>query len=327
MRPQDLSQAGEGMTCVMGTRPSVMRLPRAALLIAVAFCFIPFARGAAQSDTVTRRDSSVRAVATARDSTTHRLALDGSRLRAGRWLYSLTLRPDSTLQVAANARASETPVRADIAVRPNTGIQPDTVARSDSAVRYLGVIEHALAEGTHGGLSSWIFTTQGVRAGVTVAESLWVDRADMHPQHWASVAGPSRLSAEFTRDSLYAAVNTPAGRKSIVAGARSDLLVNEAMTDAALSVLPIVPGYADSVAVLVVDIGACASAPARLTTEGEERVIVPAGSFDAIVVSLEAERGAARYWIDKVTHMVLRSEQSLPELGGAILRRELLRAN
>ena len=327
MRPQDLSQAGEGMTSVMGTRPSVILSRRAAFIIAFGFCFIPFVTIEAQTDTVTRGDSSLRRVATARDSTARRLALDGSRLHAGRWLYSLTLRPDSSLLADGNARPSETPIRADIAVRPNAGIVPDTAARPDSAIRYLGVIEHALAEGTHGGLASWIFTTHGVRAGVTVAESLWVDRADMHPQHWASVAGPSRLSAEFTRDSLYAAVTTPAGRKSIVAGARSDLLVNEAMTDAALGVLPIVAGYADSVAVLVIDIGACASAPARLTTEGEERVIVPAGSFDAIVVSLEAERGAARYWIDKVTRVVLRSEQSLPELGGAILRRELLRAN
>jgi len=317
------------MTDVMHVR-SVLSRARFALIVAGGLCLALLAleESGAQVDTTQRRDSTLRRDSTSRDGV-RRLPLDGSRLHAGRWLYSLTLRPDTSALVAAGARSPDSVVRADLAVRPSSGVQPDTVMRTDSSasIRYLGVVEHAVVEGTHGGLSSWVFTTLGTRGGVAVAESLWVDRADMHPQHWASIMGPSHLSAEFTRDSLYAAVNTPRGRRSIVAPARSDVLVNEAMTDAALGVLPLAVGYADSVQVLVVDIGACASAPARLTMEGEEHLIVPAGSFDALVVTLEAERGGARYWLDKATHMVLRSEQTLPELGGAVLRRELLRAN
>ena len=299
--------------------------PMLALAYGLVLSSVPSRAVRAQADTAVRRDTLTRRDTSARDSSARRLPLDGSRLRAGRWLYSLSLRPDTSVHSAAGPVGASAVV--PVAVRPDTTAQPDTITRPDSGVRFLGVMEHALSESTHAGLSSWLFTMQGTRAGVAVAESLWVDRADLHAQHWASVVGPSRLSAEFARDTLYAAVTTPAGRRSIVAGVRSDVLVNEAMSDAALGVLPIGSGYADSLQVLVVDIGACASAPARLTMEGEERVIVPAGAFDAIVVALEAERGGARYWIDKATRIVLRSEQTLPELGGAVLRRELLRVN
>jgi hypothetical protein len=199
--------------------------------------------------------------------------------------------------------------------------------RADTSVRPLGVVEHTVTEGTHAGLTSWVFTSTGSRGGVAVAETLWVTRDGLAAQHWASSVGPSRLSAEFTRDTAYIAVSTPMGRKSIASYSPPGVLVNEPMTDAVLGLLPLTEGYVDSMSVLVVDVGGSAAAPARLTTEGQERVTVPAGTFDAFVVSLELERGGARYWIDKTSRVVLRSEQTLPELGGAVLRRELLRVN
>jgi hypothetical protein len=216
--------------------------------------------------------------------------VDASRLHASAQLYSLTLRAD-------------------------TGARP------------LGVVEHTVSEGSHAGLTSWVFATTGSRGGIMVAESLWVARADLAAQHWTSTVGPSRLSAEFTHDTAYIAVTTPMGRRSIAAYSPPGVLVNEPMTDAVLGLLPLAVGYEDSVFVLVVDLGGSAAAPARLTTEREERVTVPAGTFDAFVVSLELERGGARYWIDKTSRVVLRSEQTVPELGGAVLRRELLRVN
>ena len=249
-----------------------------------------FTGAGAQADTAQRDRTTRRDSAVAGDTSAHHLTLDGTRLHPGRWLYLLTL-------------------------------------TTDTVTRPLGTLEHVLAEGTHGGVPSWVFSAEGARAGETVAESLWVTRDSMRTQRWMSVNGPSRLSAEFARDTMYAVVSAPTGRKSIVTYTRPDVLVNEPMTDAVLGLLPIVTGYRDSVEVLVVDLGGCASAPARLTTEGEERLTVPAGTFDALVVTLEAERGATRFWIDKDTRVVLRSEQTLPELGGAVLRRDLVRVN
>jgi hypothetical protein len=215
-------------------------------------------------------------------------ALDGSRVRAGSWLYTTTLRADTT-------------------------------------VHLLGEIEVRVAESTYAGSPSWLLTTVGQRAGALVADSLWVARADLKPQHWSAALGPARLVAEFTRDTIYSAITEPLGRRSLVASRVPKLLVSEAMTDVVLGLLPLDSTFSDSVAVMAIDIGATASPPARIFVEGQEKVVVPAGTFDAWIVSLESERGAMRLWVGKDDHLVLKAEQTLPAMNGAVLRRELLR--
>jgi hypothetical protein len=170
-------------------------------------------------------------------------------------------------------------------------------------------------------------TENGLRAGAVVAESLWITRDSLKPQHWSAMLGPARLSAEFARDTIYSAIAEPIGRRSLVAPSAPKLLVSEAMSDVVMTSLPLDSTFADSVAILAIDVGAMAAPPARIAVQGEERLVVPAGTYDAWIVSLESERGAVRLWVTKGSpQIVLRTEQVLPALGGAVLRRDLLRA-
>jgi hypothetical protein len=65
--------------------------------------------------------------------------------------------------------------------------------------------------------------------------------------------------------------------------------------------------------------------PARLSVIGEDRVRVPAGTFDCWVVSVRADQARGMYWITKQDPIVVRSTIEVPSLGGAQLLSALAR--
>lgn len=268
--------------------------------------------------------------------------------------------PSASPRVVPLARPDTGVVRTDTGVvktepalvQPNTGIvrgdsmrvPGDSVARHDGtarrdstarqaadalvwrdSVRFLGEVEVAIAPSDYGGMPSWLLTETGVRDGAIVADSLWLTRSQLRPQHWAATLGNAALALEFVRDTIYGATSSPVRRRSVLLAEPHDLLVNGAMTDVVLRLLPLSPHVSDSVSVLVVDIGGAAAPPAKLTVVGEELVTAVAGIYDAWVVELETERGRATFWVRKADSVVLRAEQRLPQLGGMVLRRELVR--
>jgi hypothetical protein len=54
---------------------------------------------------------------------------------------------------------------------------------------------------------------------------------------------------------------------------------------------------------------------------------VPAGDFDCWIVSLETERGSERVWVTKQGQIVVRAEQVLPDLAGAVITRVLVQSD
>ena len=75
------------------------------------------------------------------------------------------------------------------------------------------------------------------------------------------------------------------------------------------------------------DAGGTAVAPATLAVEGEEHVTVPAGEYDCWIVSLETERASERIWVAKQGQVVVRAEQILPDLEGALMTRVLVQSD
>jgi hypothetical protein len=135
------------------------------------------------------------------------------------------------------------------------------------------------------------------------------------------------LAAEFTPDTVFGAMTSPLGKQTLIVANRPDLLVNTMAVDAVLGSLPLAAGWRDSATVLIVDAGGSAMAPAWLTVEGDEHVVVPAGEYDCWIVSLETERGSERLWVSKQGQLVVRSEEVLPQLGGATLQRVLVQTD
>ena len=220
------------------------------------------------------------------DTVLHRLPIDASRLRPARLHYRATFTQDST-------------------------------------TLFTGDVQFDVAETQYTGAPALLLVQSGTHGTTAMIDSLVVSRADLRPLHWSAAQGVARLAAEFTPDTIFGAMSSPLGRQNIVLANRADLLVSAAAVDAVLASLPLSSGWRDSVHVLVVDAGGATTSPATITVDAEERIVVPAGEYDCWVVSLETERGSARYWVSKEQPIVVRSEQILPQIGGAVLTREL----
>lgn len=199
-----------------------------------------------------------------------------------------------------------------------------TVLLRDTSFLGLGELTMTVASTMYGGGPAWLLTQQGTRGVTAVADSLVVARDDLRPLHWSSAAGVARLAAEFTADSIFGAMSSPLGKQNIALRRASDLLPNLTATDVVLGALPLAAGWTDAATLLLIDAGGATLVPATIAVEGEEHVAVPAGEFDCWVVSLETERGSARYWVAKGEPLVVRSEQILPEVAGALLTRVLV---
>ena len=219
------------------------------------------------------------------DSTRHRLSLDPTRVRARRFTYRVSL-------------------------------------TRDSISSYLSELQVQIGETQYAGMPAWVVSHVGGTATNSI-DSLTVSHSELRPLHWSAVQGAARLAVELTPDTIFGAMTSPLGKQNILLPNRGDLLVNAAIVDVVLSTLSLNREWRDSASVLVVDPGGATVVPAALTVEGEERIVVPSGEYDCWVVSLETERGAARYWVSKDDPVVVRSEQQLPQLGGAVLVREL----
>jgi hypothetical protein len=240
------------------------------------------------------------------------LALPSARLHA-QATSLVTLRADSVRR--------RLPIDAS-RLRP-TRVHYRAAVTQDSTALFTGDVQFEVAEMQYTGAPALLLVQTGMLGTTTMSDSLVVSRADLRPLHWSAAQGVARLAAEFTPDTIFGAMSSPLGRQNIVIANRADLLVSAAAVDAVLTSLPLSLGWRDSVHVLVVDAGGATTAPATIAVDAEERVVVPAGEYDCWVVSLETERGSARYWVSKEQPLIVRSEQILPQIGGAVLTREL----
>jgi hypothetical protein len=105
----------------------------------------------------------------------------------------------------------------------------------------------------------------------------------------------------------------------------SGTFVSGSMLEAALRVLPLQTGWEDSTSTLSVSLGGNAVIPTRLSVIGEDRVRVPAGTYDCWVVAVHADPGRGLYWVTKQNPIVVRSAIDIPAMGGAQLVSALVR--
>lgn len=224
------------------------------------------------------------------DTLVHRLAIDSTRLQPGRFVYR-------------------------------------SVLLRDSSTTMLGDQQFIITSMDYAGTPAWLLARDGAQGIAMASDSLVVRRADLQPLHWTATLGAARLAAEFTPDTVFGAMTSPLGKQTLIFPNRPDLLVNPMAVDELFAALPLATGWRDSASVLVVDPGGMAIAPATMEVEGEEHVAVPAGEYDCWIVSLDTERGAERLWVSKQGQLVIRADQILPQLGGAILQRTLVQTD
>jgi hypothetical protein len=197
----------------------------------------------------------------------------------------------------------------------------------DGMTQSLGLQTISFTDAVYGGAPSWLILEARDGGGVAGLDSLVVSRDRLAPLHWGASMGQARLVAEFSRDSLYGATSSPLGRKSLIGAAPRGVIASEGMLDGLLQLAALDVGWSSDATLLVVDLTGTRLLAGRLTVEREEDVTVPAGTFQAWVVSLRTGNADKWVWVSKEHRIVVKSSQALAQLNGAVLDRVLVRVD
>ncbi|MEO7084450.1 MAG: hypothetical protein ABI442_13525 [Gemmatimonadaceae bacterium] len=218
---------------------------------------------------------------------------------------------------SAHAQADAGPHRFRIdatALTPSQFVYQTTLERDVGTV-VLGTRTITVSSAQYNGANTWLLLETRTGDGIAAADSLFAGIGDLHPIHWASALGEARLAAEFRSDSAFGGTIAPAGRRSIVASVPSGTLVSGAMLETALRFLPLQGGWEDSTLTLSITLNGNFVFPTRLAVIGEDRIRVPAGTFDCWVVAAHADPARGLYWVTKQDPIVVRSSIDVPSLG------------
>ena len=209
-------------------------------------------------------------------------------------------------------------------IAPGQFIYQTTLER-DAGSTILGTRTVTVSQTSYAGAPAWLLLEARSGDGIPAADSLFAGIVDLHPIHWSSTLGGARLAAEFRGDTVFGATSAPSGRRSMVAAVPNGTLVSGPMLETVLRLLPLQTGWEDSTGTLSVSLSGNSVLPTRLSVVSEDRVRVPAGTFDCWVVAVHADPGRGLYWVTKSDPIVVRTALDVPTLGGAQLVSALVR--
>lgn len=179
----------------------------------------------------------------------------------------------------------------------------------DAGPTALGTRTVEVSESSLGGAAVWLIAERRTGTVVPTADSLWLTRADLSPVRWVGTVDRTQMAASFSRDSIFGAVQSYAGRHSFASGVLAGVLVTPGMVERIVEQLPLRLGYRAGASLLVVDMGTARALPAEIAVEGEERVRGATGDVDSWLVVLRAGAMQQRLWVDKGRRVVVKTEQ------------------
>jgi len=203
----------------------------------------------------------------------------------------------------------------------------ETTLERGAGTTVIGTRTTSVSISSYAGLAAWLLVETKSGDGVNATDSLFAGLSDLHPIHWSSSLAGARLAAEFRGDTVFGATSAPSGRRSMVVSIPPGTLVSGSMLEAVLRVLPLQTAWEDSTSTLSISLSSNTVIPTRLSVIGEDRVRVPAGTYDCWVVAVHADPGRGLYWVTKQNPIVVRSAIDVPSMGGAQLVSALIRTS
>lgn len=167
-----------------------------------------------------------------------------------------------------------------------------------------------VTEANLAGTPTWLIAERRTGSAVPTTDSLWLSRSELLPLRWVGTVDRTQLAASFTRDSIFGALQSYAGRSSFTATLLPGVLVTPGMTERIIEMLPLRGGYRATASLILVDMGVARALPAEIAVEREERIRTTAGDADCWVVALRAGALEQMLWVDKARRIVVRTEQS-----------------
>jgi hypothetical protein len=166
---------------------------------------------------------------------------------------------------------------------------------------------------------SWMLLDAQANATVSMSDTLVLSAADLGPMRRSfkmdSPMGSASLALSYTADSVTGALQAPGQNQTIAAKNPKGTLSNDGLLLLALGRLPLAAGWTGQVNMLNPANGGLV--PLTLKVTGNEKVSVPAGSFDTWVVDAQGGPGPVTFYVSK-DGPVVRVVQSVPQMGGRV---------
>jgi hypothetical protein len=212
-------------------------------------------------------------------------------------------------------------------LRMPRAMQYDVMVSSDSGTRHVGWFTVWIYDVVFAGRPAWeISERRESHAPFPVRvsqDSLILSRDLLQPLRWEAAAGDAKIVAAFANDSVYGGATAPASRITFTVAAPPALVTSEGSLDVTLRASPLAPGWIAEVPMLVADLGGARIVPLHLAVERDEVVDVPAGRFDAWVVTASAGGSGRTIWVDKRSGVVVKTLESPPYMPGMTVERSL----
>ena len=175
----------------------------------------------------------------------------------------------------------------------------------------LGTRTVDISEAMLGGTPAWLIAEARRGTAVETTDSVYLVRADLTPERWASTIGRAQLGASFSRDSIFGAVDTYQGRASFALAFPPNALLSAGMVERVIELLPLRAGYRASATLVLIEGAQARLVPAELSVDREERIQLGDHAVECWLVALRAGALEERLWVTKEQSRVGRTEQAL----------------
>ena len=232
------------------------------------------------------------------------------------------------LALAGSVRAQDTTALAGRPALDVGRVQPGSRSYRLAVLRHglptnAGQRVVSVRETFHGDIPAWSIVETRLVAGGSTTDSVVVARADLAPLHWEASAGGARLVAGIARDTLYGAVDAAGERRNVVVGGVSTAVLNAAMLETLVSLLPLDVGFEGVLPLVVVAHDGGRVVPMQVVVERADSLLLPSGPVECWVVSVRNERVAKTLWVSRDGRGVVRIDEPMPDVDGATLEQLL----
>jgi hypothetical protein len=186
-----------------------------------------------------------------------------------------------------------------------------SLAKANGEVVALGSRTVSVTETDIGGTQGWLVAEARTGTAVPSTDSVTLTRADLSPERWSATIGRAQLGASFSRDSMFAAIETYQGRSSFAMAVPPGALLSAGMVERVVELLPLRVGYRASASLVLVDGAAPRAVPAEIVVDREDRTDVGGRGVDCWLVSIRAGALEQRLWVAKDGSRVVRVEQAV----------------
>lgn len=172
--------------------------------------------------------------------------------------------------------------------------------------------------------NTWVVSASATLAGQPMSDVTTYAQGTLAPLQRTVKQGPVTLEMAFAHGKASGSMSMGSAPKPFSADLGGDLFADGSGAHDSLACLPLAEGY--RLVFRNFDVQKQKATLKEIAVMGQEAVTVPAGTFQAWKVevrSAEGEPGTTLLWIDPATRKVVKTQATLPAMGGAVLTTEL----